>query len=152
MTDIILLVDDEKKAGNILKKTLESEGIDVTWAMDGNSAVEKMEKGKFDLIILELKLRGVSGDEILEKIRRIDPYVEVIVYTSYPTDSFKPAVIKKLFRLGVEDYINKDANADLWKIVDRIKARLDPFSEEIREKLMEAAPEGSFREFSPGEV
>ncbi len=53
---------------------------------------------------------------------------------------------------SVEEYINKDANGDLLEIVDQIKARLDPFSEEIREKLIEAAPKGSFREFSPREV
>ncbi len=152
MNNIILLVEDEQKTGNILKKALESEGIDVVWAMDGKTAEGEMEKGKFDLIILDLKLPGMTGDETLEKIRRIDPYVEVIVYTNYPTDSFNPSVIKKLIKLGVEEYINKGANADLWEIVENVKRRLDPFSEETREELIEAAPEGSFREFSPKEV
>jgi len=142
MRNSILLVEDERKTGEMLKRALESEGIDVIWAMDGKSALDEMEKGRFDLIILDLKLPEISGDEVLEGIRRMDPYVEVIVYTNYQ----EPPVMQRLINLGIEGYISKGADADLWEAVDSVKARLDPFSEGEIEKLLEVAPEGIFRE------
>jgi len=142
MENTLLLVEDEQKTGKMLKQALESEGIDVIWAIDGKSALDQMEKGRFDLIILDLKLPGISGDEVLKGIRSIDPYVEVIVYTNYQD----PPVMKRLINLGVEGYINKGADADLWGTVEKVKARLDPFSEEERNTLLEAIPEGIFHE------
>jgi DNA-binding response OmpR family regulator len=142
MNNIVLLVEDEKKTGEMLTQALVSEGIDVTWAKDGKAALEIMEKGKFDLIILDLKLPEISGDEVLEGIRKIDPYTEVLVYTNYQD----PPVMKKLINLGVEGYINKGADADLWETVEKVKGILDPFSEDEREALLEATPEELFQE------
>ncbi len=140
MKNLILLIEDEKKTGEMLKQALESEGIEVIWAENGKSALNEMEKGRFDLIILDLKLPEISGDEVLEGIRRMDPYVEVVVYTNYQ----EPPVMKRLINLGIEGYINKGADADLWDTVDRVKARLDPFSEDDIEELFQAVPEGIF--------
>ncbi len=140
MKNLILLVEDEKKTGEMLKQALESEGIEVIWAQNGKSALDEMEKGRFDLIILDLKLPEISGDEVLEGIRRMDPYVEVVVYTNYQ----EPPVMKRLINLGIEGYINKGADADLWDTVDKVKARLDPFSEDEIEELLQAVPEGIF--------
>ena len=117
----ILLIEDEDKTGNMLKQALESEGIEVIWTKNGKSALELLENGKFDLIILDLKLPEMSGVEVLECIRSVDKYVEVIIYTNYQ----EPPVIKKLINLGVEGYITKGTNADLWKTVEKLKARLD---------------------------
>jgi DNA-binding NtrC family response regulator len=142
MKNTVLLVEDEKKTGEMFKQALESEKIDVTWARDGKSALEEMEKGKFDLIILDLKLPEISGDEVLEGIRKIDPYAEVLVYTNYQD----PPVMKKLMNLGVGGYINKGGDADLWQTIEKVKEILDPFSQEERDELLEAAPEGLFQE------
>ena len=142
MKNIVLLVEDEQKTGEMLKAALESEGIDVVWAMDGKTAEDRMEKGKFDLVILDLKLPEISGEQVLEYIRSIDPYVEVVVYTNYQ----EPPVMKNLINLGVEGYINKGADADLWETVKIVKARLDPFSDEEKADLLEAAPEGIFQD------
>lgn len=140
MSNTLLLVEDERKTGEMLKQALESEGISVNWVMDGNAAIATMEKGKFDLVILDLKLPGIPGDEVLERVRKIDPYVEVIIYTNYQD----PPVMKKLINLGVEGYINKGAAADLWDTVDRVKKLLDPFTPEERQDVLTSAPEGLF--------
>lgn len=140
MSGTIMLVEDEKKTGEMLKQALESEGIGVSWVMDGNTAIATMEKGKFDLIILDLKLPGIPGDEVLERVRKIDPYVEVIVYTNYQD----PPVMKKLINLGIEGYINKGASADLWDTVERVKMLLDPFTSEERQDVLSSAPPGLF--------
>lgn len=141
MANKVLLIEDEMKTGEILKKALESEGIEVSWATDGGKAEEQIEKGKFDLIILDLKLPEFSGDQVLEFIRDKDPYVEVVVYTNYQD----PPVMKKLINLGVDAYINKGSDADLWDTVGVIKGKLDPFSQQKRESVLEATPDDMFK-------
>lgn len=142
MKNTILLIEDEEKTGGLLKQALETEDIEVTWAVDGKSALSQMEKGRYDLIILDLKLPEISGDEVLRGIRDIDPYVEVIVYTNYE----EPPIMKNLINLGVDGYLNKGADANLWDVVERIKNKLDPFTETESERLLESLPDGMFRE------
>jgi CheY-like chemotaxis protein len=142
MANTVLLVEDEQKTAEMLKQALESEGIVVTWVTDGQSALDKIGKGKFDLIILDLKLPGISGDEVLEQIRRDDPYVDVVVYTNYQ----EPPVMQKLINFGIEGYISKGATADLWDTVERIKKILDPFTEDEREKILDAIPSDAFKD------
>lgn len=134
MENTILLVEDEHKTGEMLKQALESEGIGVVWAEDGEAAKDTMEKGKFDLVILDLKLPKASGEEVLNHIREIDPYVEVIVYTNYR----EAPVMKNLINLGVEGYINKGADAELWDTVRQIKEKLDPFTEDKEGHILES--------------
>ena len=135
-----MLVEDEKKTAEMLKLALETEDIDVLWVQDGKSALHEMEKGRFDLIILDLKLPEMSGDEVLENIRKIDAYVNVVVYTNYQ----EPPVMKKLINLGIEGFISKGADADLWETVGKVKSLLDPFSDEEREDLLTSLPPGAF--------
>ncbi len=144
MKDIVLLIEDEQKTAEMLKRALESEDIDVVWAEDGGAALKQMERGKFDLIILDLRLPGMSGDEVLEKIRAIDHYVEVIVYTSREDVQ----VMKNLINIGVDGYIKKGTDADLWEIVQKVKDKLAPFSEEERIELLKYVPEGMFQEYA----
>lgn len=145
MKNRVLLVEDEEITGQMLKQALEKNDIEVTLAADGPTALNGMEPGKYDLVVLDLKLPGMSGDQVLEELRKHDPFVEVVVYTNYE----EPPVMKNLIRLGIEDYIHKGADADLWGTVQRIKDRLDPFSPEDREKLLEAVPPATFTPDSP---
>jgi len=140
MNSMVLLVEDEQKTAEMLKRALETENISVTWVSDGKAALKTMAKGKFDLVILDLKLPGASGDEVLAELRKIDPYVEVIVYTNYQD----PPVMKKLINLGIDGYISKGASADLWETVEKVKSMLDPFSDDQRRELLAATPLGAF--------
>ncbi|WP_340051240.1 response regulator [Pseudomonas proteolytica] len=137
----LLLVEDENKTAEMLKQGLESEGIEVTWVTNGKDAIDLIKPGTFDLIILDLKLPGMTGDQALEEIRKIDPYVDVVVYTNYQ----EPPVMQKLINLGVEGYISKGADADLWETVKTIKQMLDPLSEEDRDQLLSLVPSETFK-------
>lgn len=140
MNNTVLLVEDEIKTAEYLKQALESESINVDWRQDGMSALTDFKRGMFDLIVLDLKLPMMTGDEVLEKIRAIDPYVTVIVYSN----NEDAEVLKKLINLGVEGFISKGAGADLWDAVAQIKKHLDPFSEQERISLLQALPTGAF--------
>lgn len=146
MSNVVMLVEDEAKTGKMLKQALESEDITVFWLQDGESAVKEMKRGKFDLVILDLKLPGLSGDEVLQGIRRVDPYVEVLVYTNYQ----EPPVMKRLMNLGVEGYINKGADADLWGLVDIVKGKLSPFDEQERRDIVGLGPDDALFEEAEG--
>lgn len=140
MTNEVLLVEDERKTGEMLRDALQSEGITVNWAMDGPSALQRLNEGSPDLIILDLKLPGMTGDEVLERIRAVDKFVDVIVYTNYQD----PPVMQKLINLGVEGYISKGADADLWETVEKVKRLLDPFTEDETQDLLRTLPKDVF--------
>lgn len=137
----VLLVEDEVKTAEMLKDALTEEGVNVDWVTNGVDALSRIKPGSYDLIILDLKLPGMSGDEILEALRAIDSYVDVVVYTNYQD----PPVMQKLINLGVDGYISKGAAADLWGTVDQIKKLLDPLSEEEREILLSQVPSDLFK-------
>lgn len=136
----VLLVEDEQKTGEMLKLGLESEGIEVTWYQSGVDALATFSKGKFDLVILDLKLPELTGDEVLDRLRKIDPYVDVMVYTNYQD----PPVMKKLINLGIDGYVNKGSEADLWETVKKVKLRLDPFAEDEQETILDSIPKKTF--------
>jgi len=134
----ILLVEDEKITGDALRQaligeTVDGQGIDVTLVLDGRAALKAIVPGKYDLVVLDLKLPHMTGDEVLVELRKIDPYIDVVVYTNYQD----PPVMKKLMNLGVSGYINKGAEADLWATVEAIKARLAPVPDSERQTLLE---------------
>ncbi|MCX7093919.1 MAG: response regulator [Methylobacter sp.] len=140
MIGTVMLVEDEIKTADMLKQALESEDIEVLWVRDGRSALQEMKKGRFDLIILDLKLPEMTGDEVLEGIRKIDTYVSVIVYTNYQN----PPVMQKLINLGVERYISKGADANLWDTVNTVKSLLDPFTQDEKDELLGSLSQGAF--------
>lgn len=142
MTSEVLLVEDERKTAEMLRDALISEGINVTWVMDGPSALEAIQNSSPDLVILDLKLPGMTGDQVLERIREIDKFVDVVVYTNYQD----PPVMQKLINLGVDGYISKGADADLWETVEKVKGILDPFNAEEREKLLQRIPQDIFKD------
>ncbi len=138
----VLLIEDEEKTGKMLIKAMEYEGIDVVWAKEGNSALEQVKKERFDLIILDIKLPDIHGDALLENMRSIAPYIRVIIYSV----EMNATVMKNLIEIGVEGYINKGVDTDLWEIVEKVKAKLAPFSTAERSHLLEALPKGLFRD------
>ncbi len=69
----ILVVDDEPSISDILSQALEADGHAVDIASNGTEALEKIGRNRYDLILSDLKMPGVSGQELYERIRRIDP-------------------------------------------------------------------------------
>jgi putative two-component system response regulator len=111
----ILVVDDELGPRESLRMILKP-SYDVHTAADGMGALEFLEKNSVDLITLDLKMPGLSGMELLEKIRKSNPDFMIIMITGYGT--FRTAV--EAIRLSVFDYISKPFNVtEIMSVVGR---------------------------------
>lgn len=114
----ILVVEDEKKVADIIARGLKAERFAVDVCHDGPSGWEFASTYNYDLILLDLMLPGMSGTDILEKIRRKNSLVPILILTA------RDAMADKLknFDTGADDYLTKPfAFAEL---LVRIKALL----------------------------
>ncbi len=81
--ELLLLVDDDVDIINITKSILQDEGYLIEESYDGESAVEMIEPKKYSLVLLDFVLPGIMGDAVAEKIRILDPGLEIILFTGY---------------------------------------------------------------------
>ena len=114
----ILLAEDEKKVADIIDRGLKAERYAVDVCHDGQQGWETANAYEYDLIILDLMLPGLSGSEILERIRKKNTQVPILILTA--RDSTNDKVTN--FELGADDYLTKPfAFAEL---LVRVKALL----------------------------
>ena len=99
----ILIVEDEQKIRNALKDFLEFHGFEVSEAADGVEAKEKVVKGKFDLILLDLMLPKISGEQLCLMWRQSGLQTPIIMVTARGQEKEKIAGLD----LGADDYITK---------------------------------------------
>lgn len=103
MCSKILVVDDDIDIRRLLSGLLEYEGYYVELVKSGEEALENIKKAVFDLIIIDIKLPGMDGFELLEKIRAMKVDSAVIFITGY--GSIDSAI--KALKLGASDYLEK---------------------------------------------
>jgi DNA-binding response OmpR family regulator len=132
----VLIIEDEIVTAEAVKEALALDDISADIASDGKIGLEKFISNNYDLILLDLKMPGLSGDEVLSEIRKHDPFIDVIIYTNY-TDF---ADIKKLANIGIEGYINKGPKADLSELISAIKEKLAPLDDETISALLKDIP------------
>ncbi|MGE5530306.1 MAG: response regulator [Patescibacteria group bacterium] len=99
----LLLVDDEKNIRLILTQCLDEAGYEVTAAFDGEHALKKLEEERYDLILLDMKLPGMDGLQVLRKIRAMDPRQLVVMITAHGTIETAVEAMKS----GAADYLQK---------------------------------------------
>jgi DNA-binding NtrC family response regulator len=99
----ILVTDDEKSIRNSLREILEFENYTVFEADGGERALSQVESKKFDLMILDIKMKGMDGIEVLEKVKEIQPGLPVIMISGHGT--IKIAV--EATKIGAFDFIEK---------------------------------------------
>jgi len=80
----ILLIDDDKEFLNLFSAIIKNAGYDIDVASNGREALDKFEKLKFDLLILDINLPDMMGGELAIKIREKDKEIKFIVVTGYP--------------------------------------------------------------------
>jgi len=104
----ILIVDDEKRMCIVLKTALENDRVAVTTADSGEAAMAAMSVDKFDVIISDIKMPGISGLQLLEWVKEKTPETEVLLMTAYADTKTAVEAMKK----GAYDYIIKPFEID----------------------------------------
>jgi DNA-binding NtrC family response regulator len=79
----IMVIDDEKIVGDMAKLSLEQEGYDVETFLNGESALARLEQKPFDVVVTDLKMKGIDGLEILRTVKHLYPETVVIMITAF---------------------------------------------------------------------
>ncbi|MCX7611172.1 MAG: sigma-54 dependent transcriptional regulator [Ignavibacterium sp.] len=104
----LLIVDDEEIVRQSLQAWFLEDGYDIDLADSAESALKLYEKNKYDLILLDIKMPGMSGMDLLLKLKEIDPEAIIILITAYASVSSAVKALKS----GAYDYITKPIDPD----------------------------------------
>ena len=115
MSKRVLVVDDDESLRRVTQVQLEQAGFETTTAADGTEALNILQKSPADLVITDLKMPGMSGIELLRRIRADYPDVLVVMLTAFGT--VETAV--EAMKAGAYDYITKPVHADELELVAR---------------------------------
>jgi len=147
----VLIVDDEKNIRLTLFHTLESLELEIETAMNGEEALSKMKEKLYNIILLDLKMPGMDGMEVLRQVRRIYPNIRVIIISAHGTVESAVEALK----LGAVDFIEKpfvpkEIRELVSKVIDREK--LNEQNAESYEMLIELAKKSIWEENSVSAV
>jgi DNA-binding NtrC family response regulator len=104
----ILALDDVSDAANLIKRILERKGHKVFAFTEEEDAIEFVKSDKVDLAILDIKLKKMSGVEVLDEMKKILPSIKVIMLTGYPTIE----TARECLNLGAAEYCVKPIDKD----------------------------------------
>lgn len=134
----ILVVDDEDVQREMLAGFLSAQGYEVLTAGNGKAAIEIFRNEHINLVLLDHRMPDMNGDEVLERIRGMNPAVHAVMITAYGAVDTAVRVMK----LGAVDFMEKPV--DLERLLDRIReieqeVFVEEEFEEVREVIEEAA-------------
>ncbi|HLA79728.1 MAG TPA: sigma-54 dependent transcriptional regulator [Vicinamibacteria bacterium] len=130
----IVVIDDEVNAATALETLLREDGYEVASAHDARGGLLLLEKAEPDVVLTDLRMPGMDGLELLQKVKEVRPETMVILMTAYGT--VKTAV--KAMKLGAEDYLGKPIDVEelevvLQKVIE--KKRLQEEARFLRDRL-----------------
>jgi DNA-binding NtrC family response regulator len=135
----ILFADDERSLQEFMRSELPRLGHEVTVCPDGKAAVKTLEKNTFDAAILDLRMPGLTGIEVLEQLKQVSPDTEVIIMTGHA--SVETAI--DAVRLGAFDYITKPCKlAQIETILRKVVEKRDLKHKNIALQTRVQAAEG----------
>ena len=113
----ILIVDDDEALAKNFQSVLQMKGYFVEIALTGNQALKKAKDTKFDLAILDIKLRDMPGFEVTSKLREFDDYIGIILITGYL--EFQDCI--DLLELGIHEILLKPiAVSEIQRVVKEV--------------------------------
>ena len=125
----VLIVDDAPDTVEIIKKLLVFEGYEVLTTSTGEEGVQKVEKEKPEIVLLDISLPGIDGNEALKRIRKVDPIVSVIMLTAFATVDNAISALKE----GASDFIKKPfENEHLIHLVNQCLVKYQTLKEKGR--------------------
>src|SRR6266568_4619285 len=133
----ILVADDEESIRWVLSKALKQKGFSVDLAHDGRHALELIKDNCYDLAILDIKMPGITGLDLLDKVRELNNDLLVVIMTAEA--SMKNAV--EAMKRGAYDYITKPFDLDIIDaIVEKVNraremtSQVSSLKEELKER------------------
>ncbi len=112
----LLLVDDEEELVNTLSDRMAMRNFGTDVALNGEQALKIVDNEVPDVMVLDLKMPGIDGLEVLRRVKDLYPGIQVIIQTGHGTDQDE----KEAMSLGAYAYLNKPVDIDL--LVSTIKA------------------------------
>jgi len=109
----ILLIDDDKNTADGLRKILIQDGYDTSCVYTGNEALHLIDTEHFDIVITDMKLPDISGFSIIEKVKKKDPNIPVIMITAFSSLQTAIDAMKK----GADDYLTKPVNIEELELI-----------------------------------
>ncbi|MCL4492750.1 MAG: response regulator [Nitrospirae bacterium] len=79
----IMVVDDEKIVGDMTKMSLEQDGYAVETFLNGEAALARLREQEFDVVVTDLKMKGIDGMEVLRTVKKLYPETKVIMITAF---------------------------------------------------------------------
>lgn len=131
----ILVIDDERPILNLIRSFLDSRGLQCLTTTDPQEALELIEREQVDLVITDVHMEGLSGVDVLEKAKDIDPETLVILMTGQPTID---SAVRSL-QANAYDYLTKPFDLErFFDVVDRAleKQRLARENAALKDTLM----------------
>jgi DNA-binding response OmpR family regulator len=111
----VLLVDDEKEYITTLGERMQMRGLDPEFAFSGEQALKILEYSLPDVIVLDLKMPGIDGLEVLRRVKKRWPQVQVIILTGHGSERDESAAR----RLGAFDHLQKPVDInDLVRVME----------------------------------
>lgn len=116
----ILVVDDEKNIRTMIRNCLDEKEYEIDIAVNGEEGFTKLNENDYDITLLDIKMPGITGLELLKKLRDNEIYVDVVMMTAYGT--VERAV--EAMKLGAIDFISKPFTpAEIRDIVETVIGR-----------------------------
>jgi DNA-binding response OmpR family regulator len=112
----VLLVDDEEEFVKALAERLKMRDLRSDTVLDGEEALSYVEGQEPDVMVLDLKMPGINGMDVLRQVRKAYPNIQVIILTGHGTEKDE----EEAKRLGAFDYLEKPVNLDV--LVKKMKA------------------------------
>ncbi|MEW6615595.1 MAG: response regulator [Thermodesulfobacteriota bacterium] len=122
----VLLVDDEEEFVKALAERLEMRDLSSDTVYDGEGALSYVENQEPDVMVLDLKMPGIDGMDVLKKVKMAYPDIEVIMLTGHGTKKDE----EEARRLGIFDYMEKPVDIDslVKRMKDAFRRKLDRYT------------------------
>lgn len=109
VTQKILVVDDDPVVGKSIDRVLSNKGYAVITAANGEEAMRKLANEHYDLVFTDIRMPGISGLEVAERLKASQPWLPVVIITGYGSDAYEA----RAAAAGVTDFLRKPLSPEM---------------------------------------